>query len=64
MSRFRKSEKRQETRELLEVINAVNGRTQTLAASTEEMAAASNSIVETANNVREVLDVLNVDREE
>lgn len=55
---------RKETRELLEVINAVNGRTQTLAASTEEMAAASNSIVETANNVREVLDVLNVDREE
>ena len=55
---------RKETRELLEVINAVNGRTQTLAASTEEMAAASNSIVETANNVREVLDVLNVDKEE
>lgn len=55
---------RKETRELLEVINAVNGRTQTLAASTEEMAAASNSIVETANNVREVLEVLNVDREE
>ncbi len=55
---------RKETRELLDVINAVNGRTQTLAASTEEMAAASNSIVETANNVREVLEVLNVDKEE
>ena len=49
---------RKETRKLLEVIKGVNGRTQTLAASTEEMAAASNCIVETANNVREVLAVL------
>ena len=49
---------RKETRKLLEVIKGVNGRPQTLAASTEEMAAASNCIVETANNVREVLAVL------
>ncbi len=50
---------RSETSKLLEVINGVNTRTQTLAASTEEIAASSNSIIETADNVKEVLKLLN-----
>ena len=50
---------REETKELLEVVNGVNSRTQTLAAATEQIAAASNIIIDTANEVKEVLKVLN-----
>lgn len=50
---------RDETKELLEVVSGVNTRTQTLAAATEQIAAASNIIIDTANEVKEVLKVLN-----
>ena len=50
---------REETKELLVVVNGVNSRTQTLAAATEQIAAASNIIIDTANEVKEVLKVLN-----
>ena len=50
---------RDETKELLEVVSGVNTRTQTLAAATEQIAAASNIIIETANEVKEILKVLN-----
>lgn len=46
---------RKETTELLEVISGVNDRTQTLASSAEEIAAASNTIISSANEVKEVL---------
>lgn len=46
---------RKETTELLEVISDVNDRTQTLASSAEEIAAASNTIISSANEVKEVL---------
>lgn len=49
---------RKETKQLLEVVGGVNIRTQNLAAATEEIAAASNIIIETANEVKSILNSL------
>ncbi len=47
-----------DTHELMEVIEGVNTRTQNLAASSEEIAASSDIILQTANRVKDELDKL------
>ena len=49
---------RQETKDLLNVVNQVNDRVTLLAASTEEIAASSNNVTNTADEVKAILDVL------
>lgn len=49
---------RQETKDLLNVVNQVNDRVTLLAASTEEIAASSNNVINTADEVKAILDVL------
>lgn len=49
---------RQETKDLLNVVNQVNDRITLLAASTEEIAASSNNVTNTADEVKAILDVL------
>ena len=49
---------RQETKDLLNVVNLVNDRVTLLAASTEEIAASSNNVTNTADEVKAILDVL------
>ena len=49
---------RQETKDLLNVVNLVNDRVTLLAASTEEIAASSNNVINTADEVKAILDVL------
>lgn len=49
---------RNDTKALLDVVYKVNTRTQTLAAATQEIAAASNIVITTADEVRETLKTL------
>lgn len=48
----------EDTRKLMEIVHAVNDRTQNLAASTEEIAASAQVILETADHVKEELQSL------
>lgn len=48
----------QETKELMDIITGVNDRTQNLAAATEEIAASSNVILTTADQVKQALEAL------
>lgn len=49
---------RKDTQELLGVVSEVNERTQTLAAAAQEIAASSNIVIHTADEVRDTLQVL------
>lgn len=48
----------EDTQKLHEIIDAVNGRTVNLAASSEEIAASVASILHTANEIKEKLNTL------
>ncbi len=47
-----------DTRKLLDTVDGVNGRTQTLAAAAQEIAASVSMILGTANEIKEKLAVL------